>query len=122
MVKPFPNTELHGKPTIDFLHPGYSVQNVLFSLPRVDSLLHVDPETGENSTLLGIFHHVALLACQIIAGNAFDGYFTLDKEGEQRVADIFLTAEHYYFVPGNNIDGNPRSITCYKFLLTHVFV
>ena len=82
MGKPYPNTELHARLPIEFLHPGYPVHNILFSLPRVDS------ENGTNGTIFGIFHRTALLACQIVAGNAFDGYFT-----------------------GDNIDGIPRSIT-----------
>ena len=84
MGKPSPNTELCGRIPIEFLHPGYPDPNILFPLPRVDS------QDGTNgTTIFGIFHHTALLACQIVAGNAFDGYLTLDQEGQQcRISNI----------------------------------
>jgi hypothetical protein len=54
---------------------------------------------------LGIHHRIALCACQIVPGNAFDtGYLALDREGKQPVemsAEGVLTNESYYFViPG----------------------
>ena len=41
-----PNTELLGRTPIKFLHPGYKVDNILFSLPRVDS------QNGTNGTYI----------------------------------------------------------------------
>lgn len=76
---------------ISFKHPGYeSRSDVLFWLPRLDD--------G------GVHHGTALLACQIVADNAFDGYLTIDRDGQHRVStalDGVLRAESYWFVvPG----------------------
>jgi hypothetical protein len=73
-----PPTELLSRDAIRFLHPGYSIENILLSLPRVDRV--------ENTTTFGVHYMTALLACQIIAGNAFDtSHLTLDKEGQRPV-------------------------------------
>jgi hypothetical protein len=97
MAHSLPPTELLSRDAIRFLHPGYSIQNTLLSLPRVDRV--------ENTTTFGVHHRMALLACQIIAGNAFDtSHLTLDKEGQQPVnllLDDILTEEKYYLIVGN---------------------
>jgi hypothetical protein len=81
---------------IKFLHPGYiGVDNMLIKLPRVDL----------KESQYGVHHGTALLACQIIAGNAFTGY--LENEHRQRVRegpDATLVDRIYYFV----IDGQGR--------------
>jgi hypothetical protein len=82
---------------IRFLHPGYLIDNILLSLPRVDCV--------ENTTTFGVHYGTALLACQIVAGNAFDtGHLTLDKEGQRRVnllLDDILTEKEYYLIVGD---------------------
>lgn len=82
---------------IRFCHPGYrEPRNTLLVLPRVD------PAT---TSLFGIHHRTALVACQIIANNAFNtGHFTLDKDGRQRAnvpPDGILTDRIYYFIVGD---------------------
>jgi hypothetical protein len=94
MAYSLPPTELLSRGAIRFLHPGYSIQNTLLSLPRVDRV--------ENTTTFGVHHRTALLACQTIAGNAFDtSHLTLDKEGQRLVnllLDDILTKEEYYLI------------------------
>jgi hypothetical protein len=93
-----PPTELVSQYPIRFLHPGYSIQNTLLSLSRVDRV--------ENTTTFGVRHRTALLACQIIAGNAFDtSHLTLDKEGQRPVnllLDDILTENEYYLIVGDH--------------------
>jgi hypothetical protein len=80
---------------IRFLHPGYPDEHsILLVLPALDS---------HN----GFHHGTALDACAIAAGSRWDGYFTFDREGVQRVSadnmDLSLDADAYYFhVPGSN--------------------
>jgi len=94
---PIPPTELNSREQIEFLHPGYSAINVLLFLPRVDR--------KADTATFGVYHRTALLACQIIADNAFDtGRLTLDKAGQQPVnvpLDGILTEETYYFIVGD---------------------
>ena len=74
MAQPFPLRELDTREATRFLHPGYSISNTLLSFPRVDRV--------EGSATFGVHYGTALLACQIIAGNAFDnGRLTLDEAG-----------------------------------------
>lgn len=83
---------------IRFCHPGYPDSHCsLFFLPALDR-----PS--------GVHHGLALDACAIVADNRWDGYFTLDREGVQRVPtddmDLSLQADVYYFhVPGGSGDG-----------------
>jgi hypothetical protein len=87
---------------IKFLHPGYpSPINQLLSLARTDG------EISERSKgiTFGVDHETALVACQIIAGNIFNtGYFALDQAGLQRVSDLILTRDEYFFI----VDGDSR--------------
>ena len=97
-ARPIPPTELCSREQIKFLHPGYSAPtNTLLSLPRVDR--------RADTTAFGVYHRTALLACQIIADNAFDtGRLTLDKAGQQPVnvpLDGILTEKTYYFIVGD---------------------
>jgi hypothetical protein len=102
-----PPTELLSRDAIRFLHPGYSIQNTLLSLPRVNRV--------ENTTTFGVHYRTALLACQIIAGNAFDtSHLTLDKEGQRPVnllLDDILTEEEYYLIVGDH--PGMCSTSCY---------
>jgi hypothetical protein len=70
--------ELNSRDDICFLHPGYDGKNVVLSLPRVDCTA----STPATPAAYGVHHNTALLACQIIAGNAFDGSFlAFDQAG-----------------------------------------
>lgn len=78
---------------IKFLHPGYnSASNILLQFDAYDA----------NS---GVHYHTAHTACAIVANNRWNGYFSIDIEGRQRVEplspDESLTNDAYYFqVPG----------------------
>lgn len=94
---PIPAADLRLRDKILFCHPGYQEpRNTLLALPRVDAT---------STSTFGIHHRTALVACQIIANNAFNtGHFTLDKDGRQRVnvpPDGILTDEMYYFIVGD---------------------
>ncbi|KAK0733763.1 hypothetical protein B0T26DRAFT_736627 [Lasiosphaeria miniovina] len=95
---PKPALGLPAPEHIRFRHPGYNCQDLLLTLPRVDS-------TASISTY-GVHHRTAVLACQIIAGKAFaNSYFSLDKAGQQQVQvplDGILIDEAYYFI----VDGS----------------
>ena len=81
---------------IRFRHPGYpDNQNILFTLPAQD-----DPKGG-------MHHATALTACAIIAGNAFDGYFTQTSDGDpiQTPHGGVLKAPSYYFHPKQKTAG-----------------
>ncbi|KAL2141621.1 hypothetical protein VTI28DRAFT_2167 [Corynascus sepedonium] len=84
--------ELRSREDIYFLHPGYDSHNTLLSLPRVDS----------TTSTYGVHHRTALLACQIIAGNAFmNSFLAFNKAGQQRVQvplDGILIDKQYYFI------------------------
>lgn len=72
---------------IIFLHPGYeSGAQSLLLLPACD-----DDDT--------IDYEVARIACAIVACNRYDGYFTTDQAGLQRVPEPRLdcTNEGYFF-------------------------
>ena len=79
---------------IRFRHPAYSNHTLFLTLPRVDSVALVPT--------FGVHHRTALLACKIIAGNAFtNSYLSLNKAGQQRVQvplDSVLTEDEYYFI------------------------
>lgn len=82
------------KLTISFRHPGYDdPEDILLTLPRLDS--HPQAESA------GVHHGTALLACQIIANNALDGYLATDREGTDRVSiapDGILLDDSYWFI------------------------
>ncbi|TGJ88225.1 hypothetical protein E0Z10_g544 [Xylaria hypoxylon] len=69
---------------VSFLHPTESARyNVIFKLPCLDS---------------------PAPTCQIVANNAFDGYLSLNTQGDNPVprSTVILTAAEYYFiVPGD---------------------
>ncbi|GAW14742.1 hypothetical protein ANO14919_041450 [Xylariales sp. No.14919] len=89
---------------VSFLHPTESTgYNVIFELPCFDSLAPIE-DVGAQQPRLGLHHETALLACQIVANNAFDGYLSLDAQGDRPVSrsTVLLTAGEYYFiVPGD---------------------
>ncbi|KAL7627754.1 hypothetical protein AAE478_001949 [Parahypoxylon ruwenzoriense] len=115
---PPPPVELFPRGHILFCHPGYEVptNNVLLSLPRVD-LDHT-----ADAAVFGVHYRTALLACQVIAGNAFDtGRLTLDRAGQQGVNvplddlyPIVPSFQDWEFPHGRIPDfwpGTPGSIT-----------
>jgi hypothetical protein len=70
---------------IAFRHPGYDDScNILLVMPALD-------RGG------GIHHDTAKIACGILAGNRWDGYFTEDKAGQIVVLDETLLKGDYYF-------------------------
>lgn len=93
-------------PTISFRHPAYKdPDNILFRLPRLDHPEHTStldrspPQTQtEPGTVTGVHHRTALLACQIVANNAFHGYLATDRDGQDVVVgpDGILTDETYW--------------------------
>lgn len=97
---PIPPAELLSREEIRFLHPGYPAPNTLLSLPRVDRTI---------AGTFGVHHRTALLACQIIADNAFDtGHLTSDRAGQQRIdtpLDGILTERVYYFIISSTSPG-----------------
>lgn len=94
---------------VSFLHPAESARyNVILRLPCLDSLVlsqeGQQQEQEPKQQHLGLHHETALLACQIVANNAFDGYLSLIIQGNHPVSrtTIILTAAEYYFiVPGD---------------------
>lgn len=88
--------DLKTKGEIIFRHPGYhSPTNVLLTLAKADC------EDYNGTVVFGLHHGTALLACQIIANNAFNsGYLAMDSAGSQTVnvpLDGLLTDHEYYF-------------------------
>lgn len=81
------------KRIILFKHSGYPVhydQNVLLQLYAWDS------PTG------GLHSGTALLACALIACNAWDGYLTIERDGQKldlHDDDILIAQEYYFHVP-----------------------
>jgi hypothetical protein len=70
---------------------------MLLTLPRVDGTAAAD-----TTPTYGVHHRTALLACQIIAGNAFNNSrFAFDRAGQQSVQvqlDGVLIDNKYYFI------------------------
>jgi hypothetical protein len=88
---------------IHFLHPHYDGDwhDPLLSLPKLDTA----PGSFVPS---GVHHRTALLACQIVANNAFRGYLATDRYGAGRVTighDNILTQDNYWLIAD---PGNPR--------------
>lgn len=87
---PYPTANKH---IIIFKHPGYPdeyEQNILLQLYAWDS-----PNGGLHAG-------TALLACAIIACNAWDGYLTVERDGpklEVQDDDVLSAQEYYFHVP-----------------------
>lgn len=96
-----PMTQWDASAAITFRHPGYeSPSDILFRLPRLDSTEGTAAKT-QRPKPVGVHHRTALLACQIIANNAFDGYLATDRDGRDRVTlgqDAVLTADSYWYI------------------------
>jgi hypothetical protein len=53
----------------------------------------------------GIHHETARIACAIVAGNRWDGYFTETPGGERVSADkneLLTKSDYYFHVPPSN--------------------
>lgn len=91
--------------TIKIKHPNYpdhSKQNVLMVLYAFDR------QGG------GLHYGTALVACGLVAGNVWDGYFTLDRDSpriELRDDDFLLEKSYYFHVPSSN--PNPHDYAIY---------
>ena len=99
---PFPPPEVHSLPPQQLVwicHPGYSDdENILITINAVDHQRR------------GIHFGMAHIACGIIAGNRWDGYFTQAKDGPRLdfENDDGLPAGQYYChlpSPVGNKDG-----------------
>jgi len=92
--------------SIRFIYPRYEAPgNVLLALPCTD----------RSAEGLGIYHDTALVACQIIADNAFEtSRLALDAEGKQPVTvplnDVLTHDEYYFVVDGYTNEQNPYPI------------
>ena len=65
---------------IEFKHPAYpESENVFLSLVGFDEF----KREADATTEVGLHHGTALIACGIVAGNAFDGYFSKEKGGQK---------------------------------------
>lgn len=88
--------------TISFRHPAYAdSDDVLFKLPRLDFT--------EDGTTSGVHHRTALQACQIVANNAFHGYLSTDRDGQDAVTvapDGLLTNDNYWFIVNRRDDDD----------------
>lgn len=95
--------DLESNGQISFRHPGYyGPTNTLLTLAKSDCVVR------EGTVVYGLHHKTALLACQIIANNAFDsGYFAKDSAGVDRAnvpLDGLLTGhEYYFFIAGSGL-------------------
>src|SRR5436305_14704871 len=81
---------------VQFRHPGYpDGKNVLLVLLAPDHPLG------------GIHHETARIACAVIAGNRWDGYFTESVNGQRVVegSDAILRKSDYFFHVPNQSSG-----------------
>ena len=105
-----PNHSSANRPqhTITFKHPGYRDSNIPNN-PGFNDLLTLfacDHPEG------GLHYGTAFLACAIIAGNAWNGYFQESRDGTRVTAnwDHLLRGKVYYFyVPGYHRDDSDSS-------------
>ncbi|ORY69612.1 uncharacterized protein BCR38DRAFT_480790 [Pseudomassariella vexata] len=110
-----------------FFHPAYPLpHDLLFTLPCVDP-------AGASAQPTGL-HHTALLACQIIANNAFEsGQLYFDRQGAHAVleripARAVLWPGEYFFVVNSDHgslgrhDATLRALTNYGCGLTNAHI
>ncbi len=96
-VPPPPAQPLTNRGSISFCHPGHTQYNIFLRLARVDQ----DPD----SSLFGVHHETALLACRIIACNNTDGYLA-DKDHNRVQTPVGgILVENKYFL---QIDGQGK--------------
>lgn len=105
--QPAPNAHTNTTRKVSFRHPAYKDErnhNILFSIPAFD---------GEHG---GLHHGTALLACGIIACNAWYGYLTESRAGPpiEMCMEGILSATNYWFyvpqdAPGPDISAQTRT-------------
>lgn len=89
---------------IEIRHPSYDdayEQNVLM-------LLHAFDRIGG-----GLHYGTALIACGLVAGNAWNGYFTLDRNGPRitlRDDDVLPDKSYYFHVPSSTENSTDYAI------------
>ncbi len=96
------------------MHPGYTPPRELLNFPRAD-------QTTDET--FGVHFGTALVACQIVANNAFDnGYLSVDVDGYEEVDepfDFILTKPvYYFFVCGHG--GRTRFISRSPFIANNL--
>ncbi|KAH0541387.1 hypothetical protein FGG08_004151 [Glutinoglossum americanum] len=88
----------HDQLKISFRHPGYkSPYDLLLKLSAFDHPLG------------GLHHRTALVACGIVAGNVWNGYFTETRDGPRITLDddqLLTGAEYYFHVPSPSVEGS----------------
>lgn len=73
---------------VRFRHPGYSSHNIIFTL------------FGHDSLEGGLYCEFARLACAIVAGNRWDGYFSTSATGlPTEDSELLLGSDYYFIVP-----------------------
>ncbi|KAI0547291.1 hypothetical protein F4679DRAFT_586685 [Xylaria curta] len=100
-------SELEEEQSVTFLHPcGPRGHCVLFCLPALDISSDL-----EDKPLWGLDHEIARIACGILAGNRWDGYF-LSFSG-QRVKNTtkLLAEERYFFILPDTSNKSRTSCT-----------
>lgn len=104
-----PRPALHRRHKIKFRHPGYPddfEQNILLSLYAFDH------STG------GLHHGTAHLACAVVAGNAWNGFFTEERDGPKLVKsseELLLGKSYYFHVPGEDMGDSSSRREHYKY-------
>ncbi|TIA29107.1 hypothetical protein D6C78_10404 [Aureobasidium pullulans] len=91
-----------GTYTVTSRHPGYRVaHNIIMVLPALDDA------QGD------IHHETARIACAIVAGNRWEGYFSEERTGSRTMtpeAGILLGKEYYFRISGDAEVWNLPSI------------
>jgi hypothetical protein len=94
-------TVADGSKFVNFCHPGYPSDSQIFlSLPAFDR--------RDAVSLPGVHHGTALVACGVLAGNRWDGYFTRTIGGpaiEECDDDIIVVGSYYFYLPDTGSDG-----------------
>lgn len=99
---------------ITFRHPAYpSFKNVLLRLPALDH------PSG------GIHHETARIACAVIAGNRWDGYFTEAIDGPRvdiQSHGLLRNSDYFFHVPSPALSRCKASFFCFLggIIVTHL--
>lgn len=87
---------------VSFKHPGYPNENNNTFL----TLAALDGVSG------GLYLQTAKVACGILAANRWDGFFTLDRAGNEKIDEegglIILPPDDYYFHLPGQTPGNTK--------------
>ncbi|KAL6901552.1 hypothetical protein GGI43DRAFT_383162 [Trichoderma evansii] len=87
---------------VKFKHPDYpESKNCFLSLPRTD----IKKSKGSDEIIVGVHHKTARVACEILTGNNYEGYFSHDRQGDQSVdlgpEDLLTEDEYFFFIKIN---------------------